>query len=199
MKKNINYNNIILASTSARRIEILKNTQIPFEIQASSYEKDMTLDMPAVNLVEYLALGKAQEVSDKFPSDLIIGADTFIVYKGEKLGKPKSEQEALDLLKRLSGKTIEVISGVAILHKESKFKNIFHTISTITMRDIPEEFINMYISTGIPYERAATISVQDIGGRVIKKMTGDYNNILGLPLYDLLDRLYEIDPDLILS
>jgi len=199
MKEKINYNNIILASTSVRRIEILKNIGLLFKTEKSSYEEDMTLDMSAIDLVEYLALGKAQEVSNRFSSDLVIGADTFIMYEGKKLGKPKSEAEVYEVLEKLSGKKIEIISGVAILHQDTNYQDIFHEVTTIYMRHFGNDFIDMYIKTGIPYERAGGFGVQDIGGRIIQKIKGDYNNILGLPLYNLLDRLYEINPSLVIS
>ncbi len=195
----MNYNELVLASTSPRRIEILGNTGIAFRTEASTYEEDMTLPMQAHELVRYLATGKASEVSGRFPEDLVIGGDTFIVHEGNFLGKPKSDAEAKRTLLAISDETVEVISGIALLHGASGFEKTFHEVTTVEFRQIPEAAIDMYIKTGIPFDRAGAFGVQDIGGRFINEIRGDHFNLMGLPLFRLLDELYEIDKTLLVQ
>ena len=153
--------------------------------------------MQAHELVRHLATGKAAEVAERFPSDLVIGGDTFIVHEGNFLGKPKSEEEAKQTLLAISDETVEVISGIALLHTASGFEKTFHEVTTVEFRQIPETAIEMYIKTGIPFDRAGAFGVQDMGGRFIHAIRGDHFNLMGLPLFRLLDELYEIDPDLL--
>lgn len=193
----MNYDHITLASTSPRRIELFKNTGITFRAEPSGYEEDMTLDMQAHELVRFLAKSKADEVSKRFPNDLVIGGDTFIVHEGTFLGKPKSEAEAIATLEAISDETVEVISGIAMLHEASGFEKSLHEVTTVEFRQIPRPAIDAYVATGIPYDRAGAFGVQDIGGRFIRNIRGDYFNLMGFPLFRVLDELYEIDPELI--
>jgi len=191
------YKEIILASSSPRRIEVMKSARIPFRSIPSEYHEDMNRDLSAEDLAMFLARGKAKEVSQRHKGCVVIGADTFIVHNKRKLGKPKNAQEARELLHSLSGQCVEVISGVCIIHEEPGYDVAFHDRSRIYMREIPEELIEKYIDTKIPFDRAGGFGIQDIGGRFIKKIEGDYNSILGLPLFKILTELYRIDENLI--
>jgi len=103
------------------------------------------------------------------------------------------------MLQAISDETVNLVSGVSILHKDSGFEKSFHEVTTITLRKIPVEAIDAYIKTKIPFDRAGAFGVQDIGSKFISQIQGDYYNMLGLPLFRLLDELYAIDPDLIKS
>lgn len=197
--KKITYREIILASTSPRRIEILGNTGILFRVEASEYEEDMTLPMQEFELVKHLAYGKAKEVSNRFPKDLVVGGDTFVVHEGKFLGKPKTNEEAKDMLQVISDETVSLVSGISILHKDSGFEKSFHEVTMVTLRKISVEAIDAYVATKIPLDRAGAFGVQDIGSKFISQIQGDYYNVLGLPLFRLLDELYAIDPDLMKS
>lgn len=193
----MHYNELVLASTSPRRVELLKNTGIQFRAEPSGYEEDMTLPMQELELVRFLATGKAKEVAARFPNDLVIGADTFLVHEGKFLGKPKNEEEAKAMLTAISDETVKAISGVAILCENAGYEKVFHEVTTVEMRPIPEDAIDMYIKTEVPLDRAGAFGVQDIGGRFIKAVHGDHYNLMGLPVFRLLDELFEIDPGLI--
>lgn len=178
---------IILASTSPRRKEIFSKIKIPFEIQESNYEENMDLAMPPVELVEYLAYNKAKAVADRNKDAVVIAADTFIVYKGKFLGKPKTKEEAKEMLSMLSGKEHEIITGVTIIENDHLIS--FHETVKVLMEEISNEEINKYIATGEPMDKAGAYALQEIGAIFIKKIDGDFYAAMGLPLKRVAEEL----------
>jgi len=130
---------IILASTSPRRKELFAKLRLPFEIQASEYEEDMTLPMPPLELVEFLSLGKAQSAAEKNPNAIVIAADTFVVFENKFLGKPKSENEAKEILRMPSGKENDIVTGVTIIDTETGKQISFHDTSKVFISDVRRE------------------------------------------------------------
>jgi septum formation protein len=190
------YNEIILASASPRRNEMLKNTGLPFRVEESNFEEDMSLAMAPDELVEYLAREKAREVASRFPESLVIGGDTIVVFGNKRLGKPKDKEDAVLMLKEISGNAVEVLSGGALVHSASGSERVFHERTTVRMRTVSDETIQAYVETGIPMDRAGAFGIQDIGGRFIERIEGDYFTVLGLPLFKVFDALYEFDASL---
>lgn len=180
---------IILASTSPRRKELFAKLRIPFEIQASDYEEDMTIPMSPVELVEYLSLGKAQSAALKNPNAIIIAADTFVVFENKFLGKPKSESDAKEMLRMLSGKENDVVTGVTIIDTETGKQISFHDTSKVFIQELSDEIIDNYIKTGDPMDKAGAYAIQEIGSILIERIEGDFFNIMGLPLRRLAQEL----------
>ncbi len=180
---------IILASTSPRRKEILAKTKLPFIVAPSNYEEDMTLKFSPIELAKYLSAGKARSLINDYKDAIIIGADTFVVFQNKLLGKPKNEQEAREMLQMLKGKENDLITGVTIIDTLNNKEKSFHEISKIFMKDIPDEIITAYIKTGEPLQMAGAYSIQEIGAIFIDRIEGDFFNAMGLPLARLAEEL----------
>jgi septum formation protein len=181
--------NIILASTSPRRKEILAKTKLPFIVVPSKYEEDMTLQMPPIELAKHLSLGKAKSVANDYKDAIIIGADTFVVFKNKLLGKPKNDQQAREMLQMLRGNENDLITGVTIIDTLNNKEKSFHEISRVFMKDISDEMIDSYIKTGEPLHMAGAYSIQEIGAIFIDRIEGDFFNAMGLPLARLAEEL----------
>lgn len=180
---------LILASISPRRKELLEKTGIPFSIIPSSYEEDMSLNMTPQNLAKFLSAGKALDVAKKHPKAVVIGADTFVVYKDKHLGKPHTLANAKKTLRMLSGKAHTVVTGFTIMHLESG-KKISKAITTkVYFKKLSSSEINNYLAIDNPLEAAGSYTVQSRGWMLIEKIEGDYNNVVGLPLFALAEEL----------
>lgn len=173
---------IILASTSPRRYEILSKLGLPFEVKESNYEEDMSLEMSHVELVEHLALHKAQAVALLNPDAIIIAADTFVVYNKHRLGKPVTKERAKEMLEMLSGKQHQIITGVAIIDTKSGKMLSFHKVTHVFMANLAPEIIDAYIQTGEPLDKAGGYALQEKGALLIEKIEGDFFSAMGLPL-----------------
>lgn len=180
---------IILASTSPRRKELLAKTGLKFTCVDSGYEEDMTLNLKPKKLVEFLSKNKAMAVANKYPTSIIISGDTIIAFKNKVLGKPKNKIEAKKFLKMLSGKTHEVITAFTILDCQTK-KIITKSIPTkISMKKLTDKEIDWYIKTGELLDKAGAYAIQGLGSMFITKISGDYFATVGLPIYYLVKEL----------
>lgn len=181
--------NIILASTSPRRKELLAITGLKFQAVASDYEEDMTKKMKPLALARYLSFGKANALTDQLRKHIIIGADTFVALGDSLLGKPKTPKEARDMLRRISGKTVSIITGYTIIDTENK-KKISRAVETKVMfKKMSEKEIAAYVKTKEPLDKAGAFAIQGMGAIFIKKIEGDYLGAVGLPLYSLVKDL----------
>lgn len=180
---------IILASRSPRRRELLGRWKIPFTAVESDYEEDMTLPLPPQRLAKVLSLGKAKAVAARYPHAIVIAADTFIAHRGKLMGKPKSAADARRMLRELSGKTHSVITGLAIIDTATGRRVSKAVEAKITFRPITAREINAYVASGEPLDKAAAYAIQGIGSVIIKKIDGDYHGVMGLPLYQLAQEL----------
>lgn len=185
---------IILASTSPRRKQLLEQVGVVFDIEPSSYEEDMTLDMPSVELAKYLSLGKAQAVADKHVGEnvVVIGSDTFISYQDKVLGKPHTSERAKEMLQMLSGKQHQVITGYSIIDcSNGETISEAETIQ-VYFRDLTEKEIDAYIATGEPLDRAGAYAIQEKGALLVQKIEGDYFALVGLPVGPVVRALQKI-------
>lgn len=180
---------IILASTSPRRKEIFAKTRLPFEVCESNYEEDMTLDMPPEQLAEFLSAGKAQAVATTCTDAIVIAGDTFIVFEHHRLGKPKSPERAREMLRMLSGKQHEIVTGVTIIDTDTKVTRSFHEITKVYMAALDDATIDSYVATGEPLDKAGAYALQETGALLIEKIEGDFFNAMGLPLRRLVREL----------
>lgn len=176
--------NIILASTSPRRKQLLEQVGVKFDIEPSSYEEDMTLDMSPIELAKHLSLGKAKAVADKHTGEnaVVIGSDTFISYKDKVLGKPHTAEKAKEMLNMLSGQQHQVITGYSLIDCASGEIISEAEVIEVYFRDLSEEEIDAYIATGEPLDRAGAYAIQEKGALLVRKIDGDYFALVGLPV-----------------
>ena len=183
---------IILASGSPRRKELLTDAGIKFDIDVSDYKEDMTLDLPPHELAKYLSKGKADAVAGRHKNAIIVAADTFVVLKGEVLGKPHTKEKAKEMLKKLSGQTHSIVTGFTIIDTATgKTISEAHE-SKLYFREILLEEINEYVASGEPLDKAGAYAVQGGGGKFVEKIEGDYSNIIGIPMKAFLEKLEKI-------
>ncbi|MGD8414054.1 MAG: Maf family protein [Candidatus Latescibacterota bacterium] len=180
---------LILASRSPRRRSLLEKLCIPFEIIASDVEEVVDPDWTPAETVVKLSVEKAQQVAAANPERLVLAADTIVVLDGHILGKPDSPTEAIDMLSRLSGRTHEVLTGVALFHLASDRKVFDYERTQVTFSSLEDDEIEAYVDSGSPLDKAGAYGIQDDRGSLfISGISGDYYNVVGLPL-NLLYRL----------
>lgn len=181
---------IILASQSPRRQYLLKELGLNFEIITTEVAEDYPADFTPVLVARYLAEKKADsfDSSRLEPKMIILAADTIVSLEGEILGKPGNYREAEVMLKKLSGKKHEVITGVCI--KSRKKKNIFHVESRVYFKDLCDAEIDYYINNFRPFDKAGGYGIQEwIGYIGISKIEGSFFNIMGLPVKEVYEEL----------
>jgi septum formation protein len=182
---------IILASASPRRRELLKLTGLEFKVDESDYEEDMDLNLIPQKLAQLLSKKKAESVASKYKNAIIIGADTFIVLKGKILGKPHTADEARRMLRLLNGKTHSVITGFTIIETENGKIFSRSTETKVFFRKLTTKEIESYIKTKEPLDKAGAYAIQGLGAVLVKKIEGDFFNVMGLPLNALVQGLKE--------
>ena len=180
---------IILASASPRRREILKNTKLKFEVQKSDIEEVFLENESPESMVVRLAYEKAFDVAENNRDKLVIGADTIVVLGDEVLGKPKDEEEAFDMIQKLSNKTHRVITGISLIHLKKGIVVNDYQISYVTFKDLSEDSIKDYINTKESLDKAGGYGIQGYGALLVDSIQGDYFNIVGLPISRLSDLL----------
>ena len=177
--------NIVLASTSKRRKEIFGLLGVPFSISAHKYEEDNNLNMSPSDLVKHLALGKASSLADSFKDAIIIGSDTLVINRGIVLPKPKSKDEAVDMLMSLSETTHSILTGYAIIDASSKKESVGVSQTQITFRKITEEEAKSYVEKEDVLGIAGAYDHEHLGSIFVSNLKGDYFSSIGLPLYDI--------------
>lgn len=170
---------IILASASPRRTEILSLAKVKHRVVVKEHEEVIDETKGAEDIVKDLAYQKAFAVFKDYQEDIVLGSDTVVVLD-EILGKPKDREDAFRMLKKLSNKTHKVITGVAILSKEAK--RIFSETTNVTFRNMTDEEIYEYIDNENVYDKAGAYAIQGMAAKYITKIDGDYYNVMGLPI-----------------
>ncbi|WP_050181222.1 Maf family protein [Domibacillus robiginosus] len=181
---------IILASSSPRRKELLSQANVPFTVYAADTDETIAPGTHPAQAVEQLALEKAEAVFAKYPDRAVIGADTVVSIDGRILGKPATEQEAMEMLSSLSGRTHAVYTGVAILSKDEKV--LFHEKTDVEFWELTRAEIEAYIKTGDPFDKAGSYGIQTAGALFVQAIHGDYYNVVGLPIAALYRRLQKM-------
>jgi len=173
---------LILASRSPRRAEILSAIGWPFEAVAADIDESLRAGEDAVSYVKRLALTKAQTVAQRSPG-LVLGADTTVVVEAELLGQPLNDDDARRMLRLLSGKWHDVLTGVALTRSGDQMQALVdHEKTRVRFAEISDEEIDWYISTGEPRGKAGAYGIQGPAALFIKEIAGDYFNIVGLPV-----------------
>jgi septum formation protein len=171
---------LVLASASPRRQELLNAAGIPFEVQPAHIPEDPLPGEAAKACAERLALEKAQEVARQRPDDVILGADTVVVIDNQIRGKPTDTGDAARMLRMLSGREHQVITGVCLVVKGQT--SVASETTSVTMSEISEKEIADYIATGEPMDKAGAYAIQGMASRWIPRIEGDYSNVVGLPV-----------------
>ena len=180
--KNIDQYEIILASQSPRRYELLKMIGLNFKVRPSHAEEINKDNLPPVEYTLENARLKGFEIANKSPDSLVISADTVVVHGGEILEKPEDEAHARQILKKLSGKTHEVVTGFGLTLLADNRAVFNHEISKVTFRNLSQSEISAYINTGEPFDKAGGYGAQGTGSLLIKRIDGCFFNVVGLPL-----------------
>jgi septum formation protein len=171
---------LVLASASPRRQELLRNAGIPFEVQPANILEEPLLGEPAKDCAERLAREKALAVAKQRPRDIVLAADTVVVIDGHILGKPSGSADAARMLRMLSARDHQVITGVCIVL--SGQPSGASETTKVTVSEIPEKEIADYVATGEPMDKAGAYAIQGIASRWIPRIEGDYSNVVGLPV-----------------
>lgn len=181
---------LILASNSPRRKELLSKLDYPFEIIPSGVEENSTASEPT-QLVQELAKLKATDVFNKHPDCVVLGCDTVVDFNGEIMGKPRDHADASRMLHALSGKTHFVHTGVCILSPVGEWQ--FCDSTEVHFRNLSEKEIADYVNSGEADGKAGAYGIQD-DSQFAKSFTGDFDNVVGLPVYrvkGILDKIYK--------
>lgn len=180
---------IILASRSPRRKELLKKIVSDFQVVPSSFdESTIRIDDPK-KFAMTAAEEKAKDVASKYPDAVVIGADTIVVLDGKIFGKPKDIDDAKRTLKELSGKTHQVITGLAVFNESSGKLVVDHELTNVIFNKLDDKEIGDYVKKGSVHDKAGSYAIQDIGDRFIAGVTGDRDNVIGLPITKLKEIL----------
>lgn len=171
---------IILASNSLRRQQLLTMMHIPFKVHVSQVDEALFFSEDLRLLPALLSEKKALDVVSLYPKEAVIGADTIVLLDGLLLEKPKDEADCYRILRLLSNKTHEVITGVTMLHKEKKIT--FSVSSKVTFYPLTDRDITAYIETKEPFDKAGAYAIQGDGAKFIQHIEGDYYAIMGLPI-----------------
>lgn len=174
---------VILASESPRRREILKQLIPVFDVIASGVPEHPIPGCSPSETARRLAEEKAGAVAARYPAALVIGSDTVVVAGDEILGKPVDRRDAARMLKRLSGRTHQVITGVGVCSPDGNWSLTVET--DVTFSELSEEEIAWYVRTGEPMDKAGAYGIQGLGARFIQKIKGNYLNVVGFPLSEV--------------
>ncbi|MDQ2921795.1 MAG: Maf family protein [Acidobacteriota bacterium] len=182
---------IVLASKSPRRAEILRAVGWEFEALAANIDETRAESEDAVSYVKRLAQTKAETVAKKISNHgLVLGADTVVVIDGEILGQPRDDEDARRMLKLLSGKWHEVLTGLALVRAVNPPRVLVnHETTRVRFCEMSADEIDWYVATGEPKDKAGAYAIQGRGALFIEEIQGDYFNIVGLPvrlLYELM-------------
>ena len=189
---------VILASASPRRRELLAQIGMDFKVIISKADENISEPAPeqlVMKLSDIKAMAVYEEHGIEDEATIILGADTVVAFDGKVLGKPKDTQQAKEMLSMLSDNTHQVFTGVTILYKkQGELKSeTFYDKTTVYTYPISDKEIDQYIMTGEPMDKAGSYGIQGIGAKFIKKIDGDYNNVVGLPVSKIYQKIKEIE------
>jgi septum formation protein len=179
---------LILASGSPRRKQLLELAHVDFEVITSDVDETNPPGMPGEEVPVHLAIEKAKAVSEKYPGRSVLAADTVVLLEGDILGKPENDEAAKAMLARLSGHLHRVVTGVCLL--QNGRAESFSVTTEVYFRSLTEAQISFYVDNYHPLDKAGAYAIQEYIGIIgIEKIAGDYYNVMGLPVGDVLLRL----------
>ncbi|GAA0470621.1 Maf family protein [Alkalibacillus silvisoli] len=171
---------IILASSSPRRQELLTQIEQPYTIRKPDVDESQIITHDPVEKVKQLAILKGRNVLLHHNDEIIISADTVVSYQNTIYEKPKSRKEAYEMMKNFSGDTHEVYTGIMLRSKDDEV--VFVEKTEVEFWPLTEEELDWYVDTNDPYDKAGAYGIQSLGALFVKQITGDYYNVMGLPI-----------------
>lgn len=182
--------NLILASASPRRAELLKQIGMDFQIIPSTFQEETMVEADPVRLVRELAFNKAkqvaEEISVRYPDGLVIGADTVVFLEDRILGKPTGVEDAIRMLTELNGKTHQVFTGIAVIEVSGGKCRVDYEMTRVKFRSLGMNEIEAYAKTKEPLDKAGAYGIQGKGAVLIEAIDGCYFNVVGLPIAKLV-------------
>lgn len=179
---------IVLASSSPRRRELLERAGVVFEVVASPAEEIHDAGMKPHVLCELNATLKAAAVAEIRTDATVIGSDTLVFIDDMPLGKPADMESARAMLRRLSGRTHQVCTGVCVIYPGGE-KNVFHDLTDVTFRFLDEATIHDYFSRVNPLDKAGAYGIQECGEMIVSEISGSFENVMGLPVGKVVEAL----------
>lgn len=175
---------LVLASASPRRKELLELVGAEFDVIAGNIEEIIDESLPLTQKIEKLALQKAEAIAKDLSGDfIVIGADTIVELDGEILGKPENINDAKRMIRNLSGKSHNVITAIALIPTNNKYKSITtHQVTPVKFKELSEKEIENYVNYGESMDKAGAYAVQGFGVLIIEGVYGCYTNVVGLPI-----------------
>jgi septum formation protein len=186
---------LVLASSSPRRADLLRAAGIPFELFPVDVDEQFRLGEKPEHAVARLAEAKAAAAAASHPDAIVLGADTTVVIGGKALAKPADAEDAARMLRLLSGRNHEVLTGVCVWHQGRRLVHVEPT--RVRMAQLGESEIAWYVSTGEPFDKAGGYAVQGLASRFIEGIDGSYSNVVGLPISSVYELLKELGCDIL--
>jgi len=184
---------LVLASASARRAEILRDAGLPFTVLHSAVDETPIPGEPPQEMVQRLAMAKAELVAARAVGPaIIIAADTTVTLDGAILGKPRTTDDARQMLEKLSGRTHSVVTGVTLIRLPDAERKQFVEITNVQFAQLSREDILRYLASGEPFDKAGAYGIQGMAGKFVPRIEGCYFNVVGLPLAHLCRALSEL-------
>ena len=180
---------VILASASPRRRELMEYICEKFRVIPADCDETLPEGIAVTEAASYLANKKCECIAQVYTNALVIGCDTVVICQGNILGKPADEQQARQMLRMLSGKTHEVITGVTVMCAQKKMS--FSQTTKVKFRELRDEVIEAYIRSGEPMDKAGAYGIQGYGALLVEEIKGDFFNVMGLPVSELTERLHQ--------
>lgn len=183
---------IILASQSPRRAELLAAMGVNYKVIPSEYDEKLDDTRSPVEVAKELALSKALKVAEKYPSSIVIGSDTIVTIGGKQLDKPKDEGEAFQALTMLAGETSEVTTGLAVVCLEKGARYIGADTTQVIFKPFNKNAVQLYVATGDPMDKAGSYGIQSGAAPLIDYIVGRYDTVVGLPTKLLAEFLVKL-------
>jgi septum formation protein len=185
----MNLPQVILASASPRRVELLRHVIFSFKVLPSNAPESEHEQFTPREIALLNACRKARAVAKRCPDALVIGADTVVALGTSLYGKPRNRQDACRMLSELEGRTHEVLTGVCLLHLRGHRETVFADQTTVTFRNLTLASIRHYVAATKPLDKAGAYAIQDEGESIIARIDGSYSNVVGLPIERLREEL----------
>ena len=173
---------LILASASPRRAELLSQLDVPFQVLASNVPEVEDDHLSPFEVCQLNAHRKARAVAKKHPDAVVLGADTLVFLGRDVLGKPANTAEAEKMLKRLQGKTHQVVTGLSLIQMRSHRESVFAESTDVRFRSLTPDQISHYLAQINPLDKAGAYAIQDHGELIVEEVSGSFTNVVGLPL-----------------
>ena len=191
LREKLSNYNLILASGSPRRQHFFKELEVPFTIVIKEVNEIYPDHLKGVQITDYLADLKSKRFNNLQINDLLITSDTIVWFEEKAIGKPINKNDAFNMLKKMSGKEHDVYTSVSI--KGKTFQKIFNDKTSVEFEEFTNEEINYYLTKFAPFDKAGSYGIQDWIGLIgVKKITGSYFNVMGLPVHKLYKELLKI-------